>query len=76
MVKLICASLAVMVVLVGCSTVYVPATPEGQACLRECMIVRNTCEIRCTGENAGFCSIGCAGQQKSCWRSCPGATEE
>lgn len=55
------------VMILGCTRVYVPATPEGQACVRECMIVRNTC----TGD-----SLACTFQQKSCLRSCPGAVEK
>lgn len=68
--------LLVLLAALGCSTVHVPSTPEGQQCVRECMVVRNTCYAGCYGDNAGFCKMGCNGQQKDCHRTCPGATED
>ncbi len=65
-----------MLVLFACSTVHVPSTPEGQACVRECMLVRNTCVVGCPQVNGGFCELGCANQRKDCLRTCPGATED
>lgn len=67
---------ALGVVLMACTTVHVPSTPEGMRCVRECMVVRNTCYGGCYGQNAGWCQIGCNGQQKDCHRTCPGATED
>lgn len=67
--------LVAAVIAIGCSTVTVPNTPEGQSCVRECMIVRNTCNASCRRDDYG-CPTSCAVQQKNCWRTCPGATEE
>lgn len=55
--------------IVACTHVYVPATPEGQECVRECMIVQNTCRPMSNFD------MHCAIQQKNCLRSCPGAEE-
>lgn len=67
---------ALVVAVVACSSVHVPGTPEGQQCVRECMVVRNTCGAGCYGDNAGWCRLACNGQQKDCWRTCPGASED
>lgn len=74
--KMIAFVMAAAAVVVGCSTVHVPNTPAGQSCVRECMLVRNSCNAGCYGDNAGWCKVGCGGQQKDCLRSCPGATED
>ena len=65
---------AAVVISVGCSKVYVPNTPEGQACERECLLIYNTCVLR--GACDSVCELGCTMQRKNCRRTCPGATED
>ena len=51
----------------------IPNTPQAQACVRECMIVRNTCEFPCGTD--GMCKFACSGQERRCQRTCPGVTD-
>lgn len=73
MTRMLLIVLASVLVAAGCTSVYIPNTPEGQACKRECMMVRNTCNASCP--RGTDCGMSCTLQQKDCWRSCPGATE-
>ena len=60
------------------TTVYVPRTPEGNACMRDCMRMHNECAVSCWGYQGWSrmgCTIGCDDQETSCWRTCPGAYE-
>jgi len=73
--RIVPVTLLAVAVAVGCTTVHVPNTPEGQSCLRECMMVQNTCKAGCRSDEPG-CPTSCAVQQKNCLRTCPGATED
>ncbi len=75
----------VAVVMVGCTTVVIPRTPEAIACSRECMGLRSMCIGSCggacgSGQYAGYCVAGCASgcnrQQTQCLLTCPGAYEK
>lgn len=59
----------------GCRpAVVVPATPEGLACERECMVVYNTCTTSQSGNQWGW--VVCEGQRRDCRLTCPGAHED
>ena len=46
----------------GCAPILVANTPEGRACIRECMLVRNTCF-----QEAFACNM----QHRRCLKTCP-----
>ena len=65
----------VLVFIVGCvqSTVFVPKTAEGMACIRECLHMENECSI----SGHGFIHRAqCSDQHQSCLETCPGAKVE
>jgi len=53
-------------------SVGVPRTPEGQACVRECMTTDNTCRA---GRLDPFQASYCDQQWHDCLMTCPGAHE-
>jgi len=72
--RFVVVGLVAFAVLLGCSRVHVPNTPEGNQCVRECMVVGNTCRAPCGADNV--CGLNCQAQHKNCLRTCPGATED
>jgi hypothetical protein len=58
----------------GSTRIYVPPTPEGKACWRECLAISNQCRASYWG--ALWMPPACNDQQGECLRSCPGAMDE
>lgn len=55
----------------------VPNTPEGSACMRECLHTHNECMFTACSGLRGLqhitCTDDCDDQQETCWNTCPGA---
>jgi hypothetical protein len=55
----------------ACATLpIVPPTPEGNACVRQCLAIQNTCGLGSTGWAV---VVACNNQHAQCLATCPGA---